>query len=74
MSCYSQRIIAMNGVQQPLPFDSARAVLYGQFLYAAYKMYESAPRDPTPPPSVLPADYKFVAWVQMRDFIINETN
>jgi len=37
-------------------------------------MYESAPKDPTPPPSGLPADYKFVAWIQMRDFIITETN
>jgi hypothetical protein len=37
-------------------------------------MYESAPKDPTPPPSALPADYKFVAWIQMRDFIITKTN
>jgi hypothetical protein len=64
----------MNGVQQPLPFNSARAVLYGQFLYAAYKMYESAPQNATPPPVALPTDYKFVAWIQMRDFIITRTN
>ena len=64
----------MNGVQQPLPFDSARAILYGQFLYAAYNMYESAPNNATPPPVALPTDYKFVAWIQMRDFIITETN
>jgi len=64
----------MNGVQQPLPFDSERAILYGQFLYAAYNMYGSAPNNATPPPIALPADYKFVGWIQMRDFIITETN
>jgi hypothetical protein len=64
----------MNGVQQPPSFDSARAILYGAFLYAAYKMYESAPNDATPPPVALPTDYRFVAWIQMRDFIITETN
>jgi hypothetical protein len=65
----------MDGVQQlpARPFDPARAVLYGQFVEAAYSMYQSAPNNPTPsPPSAFPADHKFVAWVQMRDFVVEE--
>jgi hypothetical protein len=47
------------------------AVHYGQFVELAYKMYESAPGNPTPnPPSPFPAGHKFIAWVQMKDFIV----
>jgi hypothetical protein len=66
----------MPNAQQPVtrPFDAARAVFYGQFVKAAYSMYGSAPSNPTPTPAVLPAGYNFVAWVQMRDFVIEEGN
>lgn len=56
------------------PADAAQAVFYGQFVKAAYTMYESSPANPTPTPAVLPAGYNFSAWVQMRDFIFEEGN
>ena len=53
------------------PFDSTAAVLYGQFVKAAYSMYDAAPNNLTPPPSGdFPAGYELVAWIQMQDFII----
>jgi kumamolisin len=53
------------------PFDPKAAVLYGQFVQAAYSMYGAAPNNLTPPPSPdFPAGYNLVAWVQMQDFII----
>jgi kumamolisin len=55
-------------------FDSKAAVLYGQFVQAAYSMYDAAPNNLTPPPSTdFPASYDLVAWVQMQDFIIGST-
>jgi hypothetical protein len=52
-----------------MAIDPARAVFYGQCVEVVYKMYECAPNNTTPPPSwALPAGYKFVAWVQMKDF------
>jgi lipase (class 3) len=64
----------MDGVHKPISCpDPARAVLYGQFLQVAYWMYASAPNNPTPtPPAAFLADYEFFAWVQMRDFVIEE--
>jgi hypothetical protein len=56
------------------PFDPKAAVLYGQFVQAAYSMYDAAPNNLTPPPSFdFPAGYNLVAWVQMQDFIIGST-
>ncbi len=59
----------------PLPSpDQKQAVFYGQLVNAAYEMYDNYPTKPTPPwPSPLPGNYKFVAWVQMRDFFISES-
>ena len=56
------------------PFDPVAAVLYGQFVQAAYTMYGNAPNNPTPPQSsdFLPG-YRLSAWVQMQDFIIGST-
>jgi hypothetical protein len=52
-------------------YDPSVAVHYGQFIEIAYRMYESAPNNPTPnPPSPFPVGYKFLAWIQMNDFII----
>jgi hypothetical protein len=56
------------------PFDPKAAVLYGQFVQAAYTMYGAAPNNLTPPPSVdFPSGYELVAWVQMQDVIIGST-
>ena len=50
------------------------ATLLGQFVEAAYAMFQANPGDPTPPPSPnFPAGYKLVAGIEMRDFIIGST-
>jgi hypothetical protein len=54
-----------------MAIDLKRAVFLGQCVEVVYKMYENAqpPNNPTPTPGwPLPNGYKFVAWVQMRDF------
>jgi Lipase (class 3) len=62
----------MSGAGQ---YDPARAVQYGRWVELAYSMYAAAPTNPTPPPpSPFPPDYKFVAWVQMKDFVIEDGN
>jgi hypothetical protein len=59
-------------------YDRAKAVFYGQLVNAAYAMYDDHPTNPTPPPpkppKALPGNYRFVAWVQMRDFIFESGN
>jgi Lipase (class 3) len=51
-------------------FDPKQAVQYGLFAEATYNMYDGAPSNPTPPPpSPFIAGYRFIAWVQMRDFV-----
>ena len=54
--------------------DHARAAVYGQLVMAAYKMYEPDPTKLRPTPCCIPAGYKFVAWVQMRDFFFGNTD
>jgi hypothetical protein len=50
------------------------ATLLGQFVEAAYAMFQANPGDPTPPPSPnFPAGYKLVGGIEMRDFIIGST-
>jgi Lipase (class 3) len=56
-----------------LAYDPLKAAFYGQFVNAAYAMYDNQPGNPTPPPVQLPGNYKFVAWVQMQDFIFSPT-
>jgi hypothetical protein len=54
-------------------FNSKAAVLYGQFVKAAYSMYD--PATLTPPPSAdFPAGYQLTAWINMRDFILGSTD
>ncbi len=49
--------------------DAEHAVFCGQCIEVVYKMYFSDPDNLTPTPSwALPKGYKFVAWVQMKDF------
>ncbi len=53
----------------------ATATLMGQFVEAAYAMFEANPGNPTPPPSPnFPAGYKLLAGIEMRDFIIGSTD
>jgi hypothetical protein len=55
-------------------YNSKDALLYGQFVQAAYSMYYSAPNDVTPPPSAdFPPGYRMVAWIQMQDFVLEST-
>ena len=52
----------------------AMATLLGQFVEAAYAMFQANPGDPPPPPSPnFPTGYKLVAGIEMRDFIIGST-
>jgi triacylglycerol lipase len=56
-------------------YNPALAVTYGQFVNVAYQMYGSDPSNPTPaPPAALPAGYRFFAWVQMKDFIVESND
>jgi triacylglycerol lipase len=52
-----------------MTFDTRRAVLYGQFIEAAYSMYDEKSLTP-PPSSNFPAGFTLSAWVQMDDFFI----
>ena len=58
----------------PSPFDPKAAAFYGQFVQAAYSMYDADPSNLTPAPSAdFPGGYTLAAWVQMQDFIIGST-
>jgi hypothetical protein len=56
------------------PYNPMAAVHYGQFVEAAYAMYDANPSNLTPPPSSnFPNGYQLAAWVQMQDFIFEST-
>jgi kumamolisin len=55
------------------PFDPQAAVLYGQFVQAAYSMFNASPGDLTPAPAAIPPGYELVAWIQMEDFVFAST-
>jgi hypothetical protein len=64
----------MSGVHQTTidSYDPVRAVEYGQLVQLAYDMYGNG-QSPTPaPPTPFQDGYTFTAWVQMRDFFIEE--
>jgi C1A family cysteine protease/GH25 family lysozyme M1 (1,4-beta-N-acetylmuramidase) len=62
------------GVALGRPFDAKAASLYGQFVQAAYSMYEADPHNLTPTQSDdFPPGYKLVGWIQMQDFILEST-
>lgn len=53
------------------PLDKKEAILYGQFVNAAYAMFK---RDrtqlcPEPQPGDIPGPYELVAWLHMSDYI-----
>jgi Lipase (class 3) len=54
-------------------FNPKAAILYGQFVKAAYSMYDPATLTPLPSAD-FPAGYELTAWVNMRDFILGSTD
>ena len=55
-------------------FDGNKAVLLGRFVGAAYTMYGQNPANLTPQPSNdFPHGYTLTAWVQMQDFVLDNT-
>jgi lipase (class 3) len=52
------------------PLDKKEAVLYGQFVNAAYKMFKQDRTQlrPEPAPGDIPDPYELVAWLNMSDF------
>ena len=62
-----------NAHQMVKPYNPVQAVQYGQLVQIAYDMYDAGQGGLTPtPPTTFPGGYTFIAWVQMRDFIIEE--
>jgi hypothetical protein len=57
------------------PTQTAQAVTLGKLVNVAYAMYEGASGNPLPtPPSPIMTGFEFVAWVQMKDFIVSSTD
>jgi hypothetical protein len=51
--------------------DKTQAVYYGQFVLAAYKMFDSPGADPLrPEPAGIPDGYEVGAWIHMSDFCL----
>lgn len=54
------------------PLDRPTAFFYGQFVKAAYKMFENTNPDPLKPePAHIPAGYELGAWIHMSDFVLD---
>lgn len=51
-------------------FDPRSAARYGGFVALAYAMHGADPGNAAPSPLPAPAGFKFIAWVQMRDFVV----
>jgi triacylglycerol lipase len=55
------------------PLDNQKAVFYGQFVLAAYTMFEAKNVDPLrPEPVGIPAGWEVGAWIHMSDFVLND--
>jgi hypothetical protein len=55
-------------------FDPIAAANYGQFVVAAYSMFNVNRSDLRPEPTGdFPSGYELAAWVQMNDFVVFET-
>jgi predicted lipase len=56
------------------PLVNSEAVLYGQFVDAAYAMFKREPTNlkPEPQPHEIPDPYELVAWIDMTDFFIGD--
>ena len=60
-----------NPLLAPIPLDTERAVQLGIFIQTAYNMYNAQPPSQTQnPPTPFIDDYKFIAWIQMKDFVV----
>jgi len=56
-------------------FDAVHATLFGQFVAAAYTMYNNNPGNLTPSaPSNFPSAYRLAASIQMQDFVLSSTD
>jgi hypothetical protein len=54
------------------PFDAKQAFFYGQFVKAAYDMYQNPGKDPLrPDPVNIPEGWELGAWIHMSDFLLN---
>jgi lipase (class 3) len=55
------------------PLNTKDAVLYGQFVQAAYEMFKHpvGPDPLRPEPALIPAGYELGAWIQMSDFALD---
>jgi hypothetical protein len=54
------------------PINNQEALLYGQFILAAYTMFKNPVGDPLlPDPAGIPAGYELGAWIQMSDFFLD---
>jgi Lipase (class 3) len=59
-------------LEDEMAFNAQLAILYGQFIEAAYTMFQNDPTNLTPDPSFnFPAGYTLTAWVHMQDFSIS---
>src|SRR5438067_11419044 len=58
------------GVPMGRPLDKKQAVLYGQFVHAAYNMFKRDPTQLRPQPATgdIPDPYELVAWLNMSDY------
>jgi Lipase (class 3) len=55
--------------------NPAQAVQYGQLVQTAYDMYNGGQGGLTPtPPTPFPGGFTFIAWIQMKDFFIQESD
>jgi GH25 family lysozyme M1 (1,4-beta-N-acetylmuramidase) len=55
------------------PYNAEDASFYGQFVQAAYSMFDADPSNLTPSQSGFPDGYRMVAWIQMQDFVLQST-
>lgn len=64
----------MNDTPATTPeFDPTLAMQYGLLINIAYDMCGKDPNSLTPACPELPPDFKFIAWVQMKDFIFDSS-
>lgn len=57
-----------------VPLDPKIAATYGDFVQAAYDMYDADPGNLTPMPRGMPEGYELAAWIQMTDFVLGPTS
>ena len=71
---YCRQLVAGGAHEPSTSFDPAKAVLYGRLISAAYAMYRENPGNLTPEPTQdIPSAYELTAWIQMQDFVLNNT-